>query len=215
VVLDVVDDVIRRGPHRERQDQLVMAGALALGKRYRLDLAHGRHVASLSLSLFDQLKDVHGLGRADRRILMAAAVLHDVGIFIGYKRHHKHSLYIISQSELPGFAPGEILMVANLARYHRKGEPAEHHEQLMSLSGSERNRVTRLAAILRLADALDREHRQAVHAIASTRADSSVVLELQSTGDLLLERWAVQRKAGLFEKTFGLKVRIQGDGNAV
>lgn len=214
VVLDIVDDVIRHGPHHERQDQLVMAGATALGRRYRVDLAHGRQVAALSLSLFDQLQDLHDLGRADRRILGAAAVLHDVGIFIGYKRHHKHSLYIVANSELPGFAPGEILMVANVARYHRKGEPAEHHEAFMMLSGSERTRVTRLASILRLADALDREHRQAVNAITVTRDAGRVWLHLQSSGDLLLERWAVQRKAGLFEKTFGLKVRIHGDGNS-
>jgi exopolyphosphatase/guanosine-5'-triphosphate,3'-diphosphate pyrophosphatase len=145
---------------------------------------------------------------------MAAALLHDVGVFIGYKRHHKHSLYIISQSELPGFTPTEILMVANVARYHRKGEPAEHHDQFMELSGSERGRVTRLAAILRLADALDREHRQAVHDVRLARSDGSVRLDLRGSGDLLLERWAVQRKAGLFEKTFGLRVRIQGDGTS-
>jgi exopolyphosphatase/guanosine-5'-triphosphate,3'-diphosphate pyrophosphatase len=213
VVLDLVDDVIERGPHRERQDHVVFAGAIALGKRFHFDLAHGRHVANLAVSLFDQLQDVHGLTRADRRMLMAAALLHDVGVYIAYKRHHKHSLYIISQSELPGFTPSEILMVANIARYHRKGEPADSHEPFMELSGSERTRVTKLAGILRLADALDREHKQAVRDVASSREDGNVWLSLQSTGDLLLERWAVHRKAGLFERTFGLKVRIHGDVN--
>ncbi len=213
VVLDLADDVIERGPHRARQDQIVYSGAVALGRRFRFDLAHGRHVAALALALFDQLRELHGLGRTDRSILMAAALLHDVGVFIGYKRHHKHSLYIISQSELPGFTPTEILMVANVARYHRKGEPAEHHDPFMELSGSERGRVTRLAAMLRLADALDREHRQAVRDIRLDRSDGSVRLDLRGSGDLLLERWAVQRKAALFERTFGLKVRIQGDGN--
>jgi exopolyphosphatase/guanosine-5'-triphosphate,3'-diphosphate pyrophosphatase len=214
VVLDLADDVIERGPHRKRQDHVVFSGAVALGRRFRFDLAHGRQVALLALTIFDQLREVHGLGHADRSILMAAALLHDVGVFIGYKRHHKHSLYIISQSELPGFTPTEILMVANVARYHRKGEPAEHHDQFMELSGSERGRVTRLAAILRLADALDREHRQAVHDVRLARSDGSVRLDLRGSGDLLLERWAVQRKAGLFEKTFGLRVRIQGDGTS-
>ncbi len=212
VVLDLVDDVIQRGPHRERQDQIVFAGAVALGKRFHFDQAHGRHVAALAVSLFDQLEHAHGLGPTDRRILMAAALLHDVGVFISSKRHHKHSLYIISQSELPGFTPTEILMVANVARYHRKGEPAEHHEAFVQLSSSERTRVTRLAAMLRLADALDREHRQVVREVALSRDNGNVWLTLQSSGDLLLERWAVQHKAGLFEKTFGLKVRISGDG---
>ncbi|MGH7573688.1 MAG: HD domain-containing protein [Longimicrobiales bacterium] len=214
VVLDLVDDVIHHGPHGERQDRVAYAGSLALGRRYRIDLAHGRHVAALAASIFDQLTDVHELDRADRRVLLTAALLHDIGVFIAYKRHHKHSLYIIAQSELPGFTPNEILMVANVARYHRKGEPAQHHEPFMQLTAAERQRVTRLAALLRLADALDREHRQAVTAVALTRENGEIRLALRSSGDLLLERWAVQRKVGLFEKTFGLKIRFPGDGKA-
>lgn len=214
IVLDLVDDVIHHGPHGERQDKIVYSGAVALGRRYHFDVAHGRHVAMLALSIFDQLEDVHELDRADRRVLMAAALLHDIGMFVAYKRHHKHSLYIISQSELPGFTPDEILMVANVARYHRKSEPAAHHEPFMQLTASERSRVTRLAAILRLADALDREHRQAVASVSLSRDNGQVRLALESSGDLLLERWAVQRKAGLFEKTFGFKVSFPGDGNA-
>jgi exopolyphosphatase/guanosine-5'-triphosphate,3'-diphosphate pyrophosphatase len=208
VVLDLVDDYTRREPHRRRRDEVVYGGALALGRRYRFDDAHGRHVASLSLALFDQLLDLHGMTDADRTILMAAGVLHDVGTFIGYKKHHKHSLYIISQSELPGFAPNEILMVANVARYHRKGGPANHHELYMALESSERERVAKLAALLRIADALDREHKQTVTAVRALTTPKAVRLEVEGEGDLILERWAVENKRGLFEQTFDNKLRI-------
>lgn len=212
VLLDLVDDWTRHEPHRERQDQVVFNGAIALGKRYRFDIAHGRHVAALSLSLFDQLNELHELERADRRLLMAAAILHDVGVFINHRRHHKHSLYIISQSDLPGLTPVEIRMVANVARYHRKGGPAPHHEEFTALGDDERQRVTRLAALLRVADGLDREHLQTVHAVRASVGEKEVSLEIDGTGDLLLERWAVQKKAGLFEQTFGRDVRLRAEG---
>jgi exopolyphosphatase/guanosine-5'-triphosphate,3'-diphosphate pyrophosphatase len=209
VVLDLVDDYVRHVPHQVRQEQVVYNGAIALGKRYRFDLAHGRHVAALALALFDQLRELHDLEARDRRLLMAAALLHDIGMFIGHRRHHKHSLYIISESELPGLTPAEIRMVANIARYHRKGHPASHHEEFMELREAERNRVTRLAALLRVADGLDREHLQMVHDLRAHATNSEVTLELEGAGDLLLERWAVQRKAGLFEQTFGREIRLR------
>jgi exopolyphosphatase/guanosine-5'-triphosphate,3'-diphosphate pyrophosphatase len=215
VVLDLVDDYAGREPHRERQDHVVYAGALALGKRYRFDIAHGRHVAALALSIFDQTRELHALDHSDRRLLMAAALLHDVGIFIGHRRHHKHSLYVISQSELPGLTPIEILVVANIARYHRKGGPAPHHEDFHRLAAADQARVVRLASLLRLADALDREHMQAVRRVRVVPEDGRINIELEGSGDLLLERWAVARKAGLFEQTFGREVRLRGGLGAV
>jgi exopolyphosphatase / guanosine-5'-triphosphate,3'-diphosphate pyrophosphatase len=212
VVIDLADDVASHVPHGEQHDQVVYAGALALGRRFRFEAPHGRHVAALALSLFDQLEPVHGLGRDDRRILLAAGLLHDIGTFIAYRQHHKHSFYVLSQSELPGFAPDEILMIANVARYHRKSEPQPSHEPFMELPDDDRGRVVRLAAILRIADALDREHLQNVKSVRTRTADDELVLEIGGDGELELERWAVEKKAGLFEKTFGLTVRIRGHG---
>ncbi|MGD8277277.1 MAG: Ppx/GppA phosphatase family protein [Gemmatimonadota bacterium] len=211
ILLDLVDDYARHEPHVERQEQVVLAGAIALGRRYRIDTAHGRHVARLAISLFEQLRDLHGLDDRDRRILIAAAVLHDIGLFIGYRRHHKHSLYIISQSELPGLNPREILMTANLARYHRKGEPAPHHESFNALSDKEKTRVVRLACLLRVADGLDREHHQSVRDVRMHVENGTATLEVHGSGDMLLERWAVQKKATLFESTFDLKLRFPED----
>jgi exopolyphosphatase/guanosine-5'-triphosphate,3'-diphosphate pyrophosphatase len=135
-------------------------------------------------------------------------VLHDIGVYVGYKKHHKHSFYLVSQSEIPEFTQREIDIIANLARYHRKGVPAEHHDSFTRLPEDDRARVIKLASLLRVADALDREHIQAVSSVRARVLKDRCTLELEGTGDLLLERWALRRKGGLFEDTFGLKVEI-------
>ena len=101
----------------------------------------------------------------DRRLLLAAAVLHDIGDFVSLKGHHKHSLYLISRSELSGFSPREMFLVANIARYHRKSAPSLGHPEFALLSSADRERVRRLAAILRIADALDEEHREKIQRV--------------------------------------------------
>jgi exopolyphosphatase / guanosine-5'-triphosphate,3'-diphosphate pyrophosphatase len=211
VLIDLVEDLATHQAHEDRKERQALAGAVALGKRYLFDEAHALHVARLAGSLFDQLEKVHGLEAVDRRMLLAAAVLHDIGTFVGYKKHHKHSLYLIANSEIPEFTQREIDIIANLARYHRKGVPAEHHVMFTALSAEDRQRVVKLASLLRLADALDREHIQAVRGVKARATKSGKLkLELDATGDLLLERWALRRKGGLFTETFGLEIEVHG-----
>jgi len=208
VVLDLVAQQASGGRRRESQERAVITGALALGRRMHFDEAHGRHVARLAGALFDQLPGVHHLERSDRSLLTAAGILHDVGTFIGLRRHHKHSHYIISESELAGLTQNEIDIVANTARYHRKTAPAPHHEAFMKLSEADRNRVTRLSAILRIADALDREHLQRVQRVSASVRAGALELSVHGRGELLLERWALQKKGQMFEKVFGLTVTM-------
>ena len=214
VLLDLVEDLTTPPEHQRRREERVLAGAINFGRRFMFEEAHGVHVAKLSLALFDQLEELHGLEKTDRLLLLAAATLHDVGVYLGYKRHHKHSLYLISQAELPGFTPREILMVANIARYHRKAEPAPHHELFMQLKEKERDRVGKLASLLRIADALDREHLQRVDDLQVERKAKSIVLHWRGGGDLLVEQWALKRKAQLFTRLFGLEVRLGENGDA-
>lgn len=208
ILVDLVDDLATHEAHEDRKQEHALAGAVALGRRYRFDEAHATHVAALAGSLFDQLRPLHRLDDADRRLLVSAAVLHDIGVFVGHRKHHKHSLYLISQSELPELTPRETEVVANVARYHRKGPPAAHHDAFTRLPSEDRERVTRLAALLRIADALDREHLQAVRAVRARAGRTRLTLELDGDGDLLLERWALRRKADLFEATFGVAVEV-------
>lgn len=212
VMVDLVDELTMHGEHEDEQSQLVLAGAVTLGRRYMFDEAHGTHVAELALSLFDQLTELHRLGDTDRRLLLAAGVLHDIGAYISYKRHHKHTLYLVSNSELPGFKPREMLLVANIGRYHRKSEPEHDHEAFMALSAADQERVRKLASLLRMADALDREHQQNVKRLTATHKGGELLLRLEGPGDLLLERWSLQRKSDFFSRVFDLKVRVTRDG---
>jgi exopolyphosphatase/guanosine-5'-triphosphate,3'-diphosphate pyrophosphatase len=208
VLLDVAEDLLGPGVHASQLEQQAYVGALALGRRFQFDEKHARHVARLALSLFDQLEDLHALTEADRRILLVAAVLHDVGQFISYRKHHKHSLYLIYNSEVPNISGAELGLVALVARYHRRAEPKDEHFIYDNLGQPERLRVRRLASILRVADALDREHLQRVESARVVRGDDEVVVEVVGRGDLLLEQWALRKKAQMFQNVFGLEVRL-------
>jgi len=211
VLIDLAEDLASHQAHEDRKDRQAVAGAMALGRRYLFDEAHALHVMKLAGSLFDQLAAVHKMEPGERRMLLAAAVLHDIGAFVGYKKHHKHSLYLIANSEIAEFTTRETEIIANVARYHRKGVPAEHHVAFTTLPDEDRQRVVKLASLLRIADALDREHLQAVRAVAArvTRGKKlKLEVEIEGEADLLLERWALRRKADLFAATFGLEVEL-------
>jgi len=217
VLSDQVNRLVSRQDHEDRREREVLASAGTVGRKYLFDEAHGRHVAMLAISLFDQMKSLHGLSDEDRKILQAAGLLHDIGQFVSFKGHHKHSLYLISNTELPTFNQREMRMVANIARYHRKAYPSEHHHDFMALSEEERERVTKLAAILRVADSLDREHLQRVTGVTAKVTDDEVLLWLDGTAGILLEGWTLKQKGNLFSKIFGRRIslRFLGEEQAV
>jgi exopolyphosphatase/guanosine-5'-triphosphate,3'-diphosphate pyrophosphatase len=212
VLLDLVGGAVQREGFEEKQ---TYEGAVSLGKKYLFEEAHALQVARFSLNLFDQLQSLHRLQERERRILLAAAILHDIGTFISFKKHHKHSLYIISQSELPGFSPEEMLMIANIARYHRKSSPADRHDQYTKLAAGDRERVCALSSILRMADALDREHLQKISDVKVEQIrDGEMRLRIRGEGDLLLERWALKNKSRYFSELFDLQVRYEIEEDA-
>jgi exopolyphosphatase/guanosine-5'-triphosphate,3'-diphosphate pyrophosphatase len=208
LILDLAEELAAHREHRSRRERETLAAAVALGRHYLFDEAHCVHVSSLACALFDQLTELHGLDQVGRRILLAATVLHDVGQFVSYKRHHKHSFYLIANSELPGFSEREMLLVANVARYHRKGEPSTAHEGFAELTEGERVIVQKLGSILRLADALDREHQQRVRDVRARVEGRELVVRLDGEGEMLLEHWALKKKAEFFTNVFKLKVRV-------
>lgn len=210
-MIDLVDGLTAGKGHGERHAREVVAGAVALGRRFRFEEAHGLHVARLSERLFDAVADSHDFDAKDREILVAAAILHDVGQRIAYKRHHKHSYYLISESELPGLDLDEVELVANVARYHRRADPSPKHPPFEALDDEDRERVTCLSAILRVADALDREHVQNVRDLAIEIDEGHMEIELEGEGSFELERWALERKKSLFEDAFDLELTIANE----
>ena len=210
-MIDLVDDVTGGEGHWKRRAREVVAGAVALGRRFHFEEQHGVHVAHLSELLFDALADAFDFNERDREVLVAAAILHDIGQRIAYKRHHKHSYYLISESELPGLDLDEVELVANVARYHRRADPSTKHPPFEALSPEDRERVTSLSAILRVADALDREHIQNVRDVRIEIENERMEIELVGEGDFELEKWALERKKSLFEETFGLEIGVASE----
>ena len=209
LVLDLVDWISDETGHSSRREHTIRSAALTLGRRFQFDEVHGRQVARLSLQLFDQLRKLHGLGERERNLLMAGAILHDIGQFVSYRRHHKHSMYLIANSELPDMSPGDVQVVAALARYHRRSEPKTSHPEYEALSKDDRKAVRKLAALLRVADALDREHIERVASLEAEWTGDGLVLELETRGSLTLEEWALRRKGKMFESVFGRPIRLE------
>jgi exopolyphosphatase/guanosine-5'-triphosphate,3'-diphosphate pyrophosphatase len=197
---------------KESEARTVFEACVRLGKRYGFDQAHGELVASLALRLFDDMQSVHRMQDRDRLLLRAAALLHDVGDYVRYDGHHKHSWYLIQHSDIMGLTPDERAIVANVARYHRKSAPDPSHPNFRELDKDARAKVRGLAAILRIADALDREHRGKVTGVRAEVEGKHRRLRLFVTGEeeRELEEWTVRAKSELLRDVYDLEVVIDG-----
>jgi exopolyphosphatase/guanosine-5'-triphosphate,3'-diphosphate pyrophosphatase len=179
---------------------------LAFGRSCQTDEIHSGQVAALSLALFDQLAEPFGLKKRERVVLETAALLHDVGYYISYHSHHKHSCHLIRHAELYGITPREREMAAVVARYHRKSLPKKKHDEFQRLNVKEQLTAARLAGILRLADGLDRRRCSAVTSLTCTVEGNLANLTLTGTEDLAVELFGGSAKKDLFEKAFNLQV---------
>jgi exopolyphosphatase/guanosine-5'-triphosphate,3'-diphosphate pyrophosphatase len=181
-----------------------------LSAQYHFEPEHVDHVATLALQMWDALAAA-GLHRGDpveRELLWAAAMLHDVGTAVDYDDHHKHSQYIVLNGGLPGFEPREVALIALMTRYHRKGAPSWGDLEPLAAPGDE-ERLARGAALLRLAEQLERSRDQIVREARMRSADGAVRLELVGAGDVSLARWAAERERELFEKVFRRRLEIE------
>jgi exopolyphosphatase/guanosine-5'-triphosphate,3'-diphosphate pyrophosphatase len=190
----------------------VLASARSLGTKYRYDEAHAVAVSRLSLRLFDELAVEHALNERDRLLLEVAALLHDIGLFVSLRGHHRHSLYLLQSSEIFGLSRDEMTFVANVARYHRRGLPQTSHTAYASLDRDKRVRINKLAAMLRVANALDAEHLQKIDDVQVEDEEETWVLALQGKGDLTMERLAANARADLLADVFGKRIVVRGAG---
>ncbi|HEV2770012.1 MAG TPA: Ppx/GppA phosphatase family protein [Solirubrobacteraceae bacterium] len=184
-----------------------------LAARHAVTPAHTEHVAALALGLFDQLaqEGLHGGDPVERELLWAAAQLHDIGMSVSYDDHHKHSRYLILNGGLPGFAPAEVALIAQAARYHRKGMPELGTFAGLARPGDAR-RLDRLAVLLRLAEDLERSRDQVVRTARVSTRDGTVSLILEAAGDARVAQWAAEREVDLFDRAFGRRLTIASAG---
>ena len=213
----ILVDELQRRAHRMGRRRLQngrLASVEELAGNFHTDEKHGLQVARLALQIFDATQRLHRMGDAEREYLEVASRLHEAGFFISHAGHHRHSYYLIRNSDLLGFTENEKEIIALTARYHRKGPPRIRHEGFCDLELDERLTVTRLASILRIADGLDRSHRSAVKDIACKLTRGRLVLKLKRAraAQLDLEVWGASRKADLFEEVFGRRVEFAVSG---
>jgi exopolyphosphatase / guanosine-5'-triphosphate,3'-diphosphate pyrophosphatase len=183
---------------------------VALARRYAADNAHGRQVAELAGMLFDGFAPALGLPPAARELLEYAALLHDIGHAVDHDRHQRHSYYLIKHSELLGFEPAEIEVIALVARSHRKQVPKPSAPELQAIRGSKRKLVRGLGALLRVADALDRTHFGVVKCIHVTKASGRVVLDVDAGGENAeLELWAAERRIDFLSRLLDRPVVVR------
>ncbi len=190
-------------------------------KSCSFEAAHAGHVTRLALRIFDQLgAQSQAIGPAhtapgtrfdarDRLLLEAASILHDVGYLVNYASHHKHSYHLIVHADLPGLTSREVQVIANIARYHRAAEPKPTHRNFTTLNEEDRLRVRALAAILRIADGLDRTHMQQVEDVIVRVDKSDVFIDVRAESEPAVDIWGAARKARLFERVFGRAVHIE------
>jgi exopolyphosphatase/guanosine-5'-triphosphate,3'-diphosphate pyrophosphatase len=181
---------------------------LQLARRCNWDEVHGRQTARLALDLFDQTAALHGLGAADRELLEHAGLLHDIGEHVSTESHHKHTAYLVQHGKLRGFSPAEVDFVAALARAHRGGTPKPAHEPFGTLAAEDRERVLRLAALLRVADGLDRGRAASVSGIEVVADGDRIRLVARSSTDIAIELWGARRKRELFERVFRRRLDV-------
>lgn len=186
----------------------VVRSAEGLALKYKVHQAHAHQVARLSETLFEQTKALHQLGEHDALLLKCAALVHECGNFVSVRAHHKHSHYIIQHSEIFGLGQRDISIIALIARYHRKSGPKSTHAGYRSLSSTDRMRVSKLAAILRVADALDRSHSNRIGQISISVVKQKLAIELKGIADASSERLSMAPKANLFHDIFGLRVTL-------
>jgi len=183
---------------------------LDLAGRYNPeDVAHMEHDARLATTLFRLTRALHELPQEYEELLEYAALLHDIGYFYGYDQHHKDAFRMIMATDVPGLDEREKTIVALVARYHRGGKPKPDHPGFRDLSPEDQDIVTRLGAILRFADGLDRSHTDAVQDVECEIVGSHVILTLHPRHGNELERWAGLKKSRFFQEVFGVTVELR------
>jgi exopolyphosphatase/guanosine-5'-triphosphate,3'-diphosphate pyrophosphatase len=206
LLLDLAADMklAQATPRREQ----VWESAIRLGQKYQFDANHARLTARLAGHLFDESTELHNLGQDERLLLEVGALLHDIGHFINTIDHDQHGYYILKANPLIGLNEHQQEIVASLVRYHRSAFPSPEDLNFRALSQKDRATVTKLCTLIRLADGMDVSHAQHVSDAVLAQKKKGWLLTLRGRGDLMLEKWALNKRRALFQEIFGVNLEI-------
>ncbi len=179
-----------------------------MGRRYGVSVEHARNVAHMASLLFAALHPLHQLAPANGKLLEAAACLIDVGHYVSNTSHHKHSYYVVSNSDMPGFNERERLLVAALCRYHRKSMPSTMHSSYQLLTAEEKKVLLLLIPLLRLADNMVRDPEERIQSLDARVHNGMVTVVVHSDGDIDLEQWGAERAGETFRQIYGRSISV-------
>ena len=207
----IIADLARRrvGLAQARLDADRRRVVTALSRRYGISAPHVRKVAQISAVLFENLRAIHGLPARHGQLLEAAAYLYNIGHWVNESRHHKHSLYVVANSDLAGFSEWERLVIANLCRYHRKSMPQATHPEFQALDSEGRRTVILLAPLLRIAVALDQSQDQRVDDLRAEASGKFVEIHLISGSDVDVEQWHAEQVSPVFREIYGVPLVVR------
>ncbi len=207
---ELLEDLARRitGQEDKTFAHSVIHSAIAIAEKYKVDIKHSNRVREIAIKFFDTLQREHGLTFRHKILLEVAALLHEVGTFISPRGFHKHSHYLIMNSEIFGLSQREVEIVANIARYHRRAQPKTSHVEYMSLSRENRIVVNKLAALLRMAEALDAGHNTNPETIQCKLDENSLIISIPGVRDLALKRKTFNTERNMFEDIYGLNAKL-------
>jgi exopolyphosphatase / guanosine-5'-triphosphate,3'-diphosphate pyrophosphatase len=207
IIADLAARRVGQEQHSLSREQRAVVEAMA--QRYGVSLAHAQSVAFLACRLFEQTTALHQLPAGTGKLLEAAAYLHDVGHYVSGTSHHKHSAYLVANSDLPGFREKERLIIAALCRFHRKSMPQSRHLNFQELDAESKRAVLYLVPLLRIADSLDRSHEQKIRDVQFSVRNGIASLQVEAQTDPDLELWAVGEVAPAFRDVYGVSIAAQ------
>ncbi len=208
IVYDFIHNRLFKFKNNSAVKNLRLESVLRLAQVFHYEETHTRQIGRLALSLFDQTRTLHKMGQREREFLQMAAILHEIGLFISHNQHHRHSYYLIRNSELPGFTETEKEIIANIARYHRKSHPKQRHPEFSRLTEADQNTVKILSGILRIGNALDRSHKAKISGIKIQIQKKKITIRCKSRADVSLEFWAANMKKTLLEECLKRKIEF-------
>lgn len=208
LVIDMVDEIFDTKENHEALEDIINS-VWYIAKKYSVDVEHSKHIEKLSLTMFDQMKRIHKLGDKERLYLRAASILHDIGKYVNMNEHDMHSYSLIRHQDIMGLSDRELNLIANLSRYHSYDIPESTDANYSMLEDHDKIVVSKLAAILKVSEAMDISHRKKVKSIKLHVKGNEIYFDISADDDLLLEEWSFEDNINFFEEVMAYRPVIK------